>query len=231
MINSAQSPGLVRPRLVVFAIIAAMMAYVLYNNERFLIDPSHPVWQHYEPFKWWLLPHGIAGACALFLVPLQFSERLRRRYTVLHRTIGGIYVTGVFVLGPIGVYIQFLDEGQGASRSFTIETVMQSGLLMVTTGIGLYFALKRMFTPHRQWMIRSYAVALTFLEIRVIFGVTGLDQPFNWATLETIVWLCVGTSLLIADIANQIYDLKIARPRLARVPEPEQSAVVASRSS
>jgi len=87
----------------------------------------------------------IAGACALFLVPLQFSERLRRRYTVLHRTIGGIYVTGVFVLGPIGVYIQFLDEGQGASRSFTIETVMQSGLLMVTTGIGLYFALKRMF--------------------------------------------------------------------------------------
>jgi len=74
-------------------------------------------------------------------------------------------------------------------------------------------------------------VALTFLEIRVIFGVTGLDQPFNWATLETIVWLCVGTSLLIADIANQIYDLKISRPRLARAPEPEQSAVVASRSS
>ena len=31
-----------------------MAAYVLYRNERFLIDPAHPVWQHYE-FKWWLL--------------------------------------------------------------------------------------------------------------------------------------------------------------------------------
>src|SRR5436190_23956464 len=147
MFDSAQvhAPQGLRTKHLVFAGIAVMAAYVLYHNERFLLDPSHPVWQHYEPFKWWLLPHGVAGACALFLVPLQFSERLRRRYTVLHRTIGGIYVAGVFVLGPIGVYIQFLDEAQGASRSFSIETVMQSGLLMVTTAIGLYFALKRMF--------------------------------------------------------------------------------------
>ena len=53
-------------------------------------------------------------------------------------------------------------------------------MLMITTGFGLYFALKRQFTYHRQWMIRSYAVALTFLEIRVILGVFGLDQPFDW---------------------------------------------------
>lgn len=218
-------------KYLVFTAIAAMTAYVLYHNERFLIDPAHPIWNHYEPFKWWLLPHGLAGACALLLAPLQFAEGLRRRHTTLHRTIGTFYIIGVFILGPLGLYIQYLDEAQGAARSFTVETIIQSSTLMITTAIGLYFALKRQFNYHRQWMIRSYAVALTFLEIRVIFGVTGLDQPFNWATLETIVWLCVGTSLLIADIANQIYDLKIARPRLARAPEPEQAAVVASRSS
>src|SRR6266446_623656 len=134
MIDNALSSSSVRPKTTVFVVIIAMMAYVLYHNERFLIDASHPVWQHYEPFKWSLLAHGVAGACALFLAPLQFVERLRRRHTALHRVIGGIYVAGVFVLGPIGIYIQFLDEGQGASRSFTIETVLQSGLLMVTTG-------------------------------------------------------------------------------------------------
>jgi len=222
MMDGVSSPGLIRPKTIVFAVIIAMMAYVLYHNERFLIDSSHPAWQHYEPFKWSLLVHGVAGACALFLAPMQFFERLRRRYTTVHRVIGGIYVAGVFILGPLGVYIQYLDEDQGASRSFTIETVMQSGILMVTTAIGLYFALKRKFTPHRQWMIRSYAVALTFLEIRVIFSLTGLDQPFNWATLETLVWLCVGSSLLIADIVNQIYDLNTARaPEVAsRDPKP-----------
>jgi hypothetical protein len=70
-----------RAKYVIFAFIAAMAAYVLYHNESFLINAAHPVWHHYEPFKWWLLPHGVAGACALILAPMQFWERLRLRFT------------------------------------------------------------------------------------------------------------------------------------------------------
>ena len=44
-----------------------MTVFVLYHKERFLLDPMHPIWQHYDPFKWWLLPHGLAGAFALLL--------------------------------------------------------------------------------------------------------------------------------------------------------------------
>ena len=202
-------------KYLVFTAIAAMTAYVLYHNERFLIDPAHPIWNHYEPFKWWLLPHGLAGACALLLAPLQFAEGLRRRHTTLHRTIGTFYIIGVFILGPLGLYIQYLDEAQGAARSFTVETIIQSSTLMITTAIGLYFALKRQFNYHRQWMIRSYAVALTFIEIRVILGVSGLDDPFDWHILETVVWSCVAASVLIGDIANQLYDGHLERLRTA----------------
>jgi uncharacterized membrane protein len=202
-----------RTKSLVFTAIAAMAAYVLYHNERFLLDPAHPIWNHYEPFKWWLLPHGLAGACALLLAPLQFAEGLRQRHTALHRAIGTIYVIGVFILGPLGLYIQYLDEAQGAARSFTVETVIQSSALMITTATGLYFALKRQFAYHRQWMIRSYAVALTFLEVRVILGVFGLDDPFDWHILETVVWSCVASSVLIGDIANQLYEGHLARLR------------------
>ena len=204
-------------KYLVFTAIAAMTAYVLYHNERFLIDPAHPIWNHYEPFKWWLLPHGLAGACALLLAPLQFAEGLRRRHTTLHRTIGTFYIIGVFILGPLGLYIQYLDEAQGAARSFTVETIIQSSTLMITTAIGLYFALKRQFNYHRQWMIRSYAVALTFIEIRVILGVSGLDDPFDWHILETVVWSCVAASVLIGDIANQLYDGHLAGLRTATI--------------
>jgi hypothetical protein len=210
------SAGPSRTKYFVFAAIAAMAAYVLYHNERFLIDPTNPAWTHYDPFKWWLLPHGLAGACALLLVPMQFAENLRRRHTTLHRTVGTIYVIGVFVLAPLGLYIEYLDEAQGAARSFTVETMIQSSALMITTGFGLYFALKRQFTYHRQWMIRSYAVALTFLEIRVILGVFSLDNPFDWHVLETVVWCCTASSVLIGDIANQIYEAHLARRRHAR---------------
>jgi len=200
---------------VAFAAIAVMAAYVLYHNERFLIDAAHPVWQHYDPFKWWLLPHGLAGACVLLLAPMQFVEGLRRRYTTVHRTVGTIYVICACILAPAGLYIQHLDEAQGAARSFTVETMVQSSALVITTALGCYFALKRQFTYHRQWMIRSYAVALTFLEIRFILGVTGLDNPFDWHTLETVVWSCTASSLLVGDIANQIYDSHLARRRVA----------------
>jgi uncharacterized membrane protein len=213
----ARQAGGFRLKYLVFAGIAAMMGYVLYHNERFIIDAANPIWNHYEPFKWWLLPHGLAGACALFLAPLQFWESLRQRHTVLHRTIGTIYVIGVLILAPVGLFIQYMDEAQGAARSFTIETTIQSSTLVICTLFGLYFALRRQFTYHRQWMIRSYAVALTFFEIRVILGVFGLDQPMEWHTLETVVWSCVAPSVLIGDIANQIYESRLGRAaRVAR---------------
>ena len=77
-----------------------------------------PKWKHYEPFKWWLLPHGVAGACALLLGPMQFSERLRYRFRKLHRVLGRIYAAGVFIAAPLGIYIQHFQERLGGSRSF-----------------------------------------------------------------------------------------------------------------
>ena len=214
-----------RIRYLVFAAIAAMAAYVLYHNERFLIDATAPVWKHYDPFKWWLLAHGLAGACALVLAPMQFAEGFRRRHTTVHRTMGTLYLTACFILGPVGAYIQYLDEAQGAARSFTVETMIAASMLMITTGFGLYFALTRQFTYHRQWMIRSYAVALTFLEIRVIMGVFGLDQPFDWHVTETVVWGCVASSVLIGDIANQFYEGYLRRRRAAVGPVSRSTAV------
>ena len=58
----------------IFAGIAAMTAYVLFHNERFLIRPADPVWEHYADIAWWLVPHAFAGACALIVAPFQFSN-------------------------------------------------------------------------------------------------------------------------------------------------------------
>src|SRR6516164_9375065 len=90
-----------RAKYLLFAVIGMMLAYVIPHDESFLVHPKDPLWQHYEPFKRWLLPHGIAGACALLLGPMQFSERLRERFRQLHRVVGRIYLAGVFVAAPV----------------------------------------------------------------------------------------------------------------------------------
>jgi uncharacterized membrane protein len=160
------------------------------------------MWQHYEPFKWWLLPHGIAGACALLLGPMQFSDRLRGRCRPLHRAVGRIYVAGVFVAAPLGVYIQYFKERMGDPRSFSIAAAADAALWMITTGIAMVFILNGKVQEHRQWMTRSFAVALVFLEVRVIGGVTGLENPDTQAN-ETIVWACLAFSILSADLVLQ----------------------------
>ena len=75
-------------------------------------------------------------------------------------------------------------------------------------------------------MIRSYAVALTFLETRFIIGVAGLGQPFDWAVVETVVWTCTAMSLLVGDLANQLYELGTVKPRAA--PAPAGPTIAAS---
>jgi hypothetical protein len=111
-----QRSSWLRAKYILFGFVGVMLLYGLRHNESFLIHPQDPVWQHYQPFKWWLLPHGIAGACALLLGPMQFSERLRPRFTKLHRIVGRIYVAGVFVAGLLGLYIQFLSGAHGTAK-------------------------------------------------------------------------------------------------------------------
>jgi uncharacterized membrane protein len=190
--------------------VGLMIAYVLQHNESFLWHHDDPIWKHYEGFKWYLLPHGLAGACAILLGPLQFSDRLRQRYTKLHRVVGRIYVFGAMVVAPLGIYLQYFDERVGGTRSFTLAAVTDAALLMLTTGIAFGFILKGKVQQHRQWMTRSFAVAVVFLEVRVIAGLGGWDD--NGAVVETIVWMCVGFSVVVGDIAVQIQELLRTRP-------------------
>ena len=209
-----------RSKTLMFVFIGLMMAYVLYHNERFLINPGDPVWDHYRPFKWWLLPHGLAGACALLLGPMQFSDRMRQRYLRLHRVVGWVYVSGALVLAPLGAYIQYFEERMGESRSFTMAAVSDAALLMLTTAVALWFILRRKVPQHRQWMTRSYAVALVFLEVRLIGGLTGWDN--NPKAIETIVWVCLIFAVPLADIVLQWQDFR--RSKLARTKERAAAA-------
>jgi uncharacterized membrane protein len=208
----------VRPKYVLFAFIGMMIAYVLWHNERFLVHPNDPIWEHYHPFRWWLLPHGLAGACAILLGPLQFSDRLRARYAKLHRVIGRIYLFGAMVVAPLGTYIQYFEERMGMTRSFTMAAAVDAALLMITAGIAFAFILQGKVQQHRQWMTRSFAVALIFLEVRVILGVTGWER-LGPQVVETVVWCCVGFSLLVGDLVLQVQETL----RTRRVPARAQA--------
>jgi hypothetical protein len=60
-------------------------------------------------------------------------------------------------------------------------------------------------------MTRSFAVAIVFLEVRVILGTTGWER-LGIAATETVVWTCLAFSVLAGDIAIQVQELWRKRP-------------------
>ena len=202
-----------KPKYLLLGLLGLMLAYVLRHNESFLVNPNAPVWQHYQPFKWWLLPHGVAGACALLLGPMQFSDRLRQRYAKLHRVAGRVYVAGAFIAGPMGIYVQAIQHrSMGAPFSFVMVATTHGGLWMLTTGIAFALILQRKVQQHRQWMTRSFFVGPgVFLGARVVLGVTGLEN-MGPAAIETTIWMCIAFSIPLADIVLQVQESLRSRP-------------------
>jgi len=194
-----------------------MFVYVLRHNESFLVRPQDPVWRHYQPFKWWLLVHGIAGACGLLIAPFQLWDRLRLRYTRLHRVMGRIYVAAVFVAGSLGIYIKYFGERTGDSRTFTMAAATHGGFWMLATGIAFIFILKGKVQQHRQWMTRSIFLGPgVFLGVRAMDGVTGWDK-LGPAVGEAPVWFCIAFSILLADVVIQWQESSRHRAIAAKV--------------
>ena len=210
----------------VFSMIAVASTYVLYHNERFLVDSSNPVWQHYEPFKWWLLPHAVFGAIVLLVAPFQFSDRIRQRFTKAHRIMGRLYVVGVIVLAPLGAYIQYYQERSGMPRSFTVLAIVDALMLIGATAFAGLFAYKRKIALHRQWVTRSYAIALVFIAGRFVLGVTGWEA-LGVEIAQAIIWACLALSVPLADVAIHWKEIRSA---LSTSPVPVKSAMSQSRS-
>jgi uncharacterized membrane protein len=208
-----------RGKYLIFAFVSVMLAYVLFHNESFLVHSDDPHWSHYRQIWMWLLPHGLAGACALLLAPMQFSDRLRKRYLKLHQVVGYIYVGAVLIAAPMGFFTQFIQESAGMPRSFSFAALTQASSWIITTLVALVLIRQGKITQHRQWMTRSFSVALIFLEVRFIEGVMGWDK-LGPGVDETMVWMLNVFALLAADVVLQWQDGWRKRP----LPSKAQAA-------
>jgi hypothetical protein len=173
-----------------------------------------------------LLPHGIFGAIVLLFAPLQFSERLRQRFTKAHRVIGRLYVVGALLCAPMGAYIQYYQERMGAPRSFTVLGIVDASMLMTTTALAFLFAFKRKIALHRQWATRSYAVALVFIGARFVMGVTGWEQ-LGVEIVQAIIWACLALSMVLADVSIHWRELRSALSKSAKTAVPSTKAMPA----
>ncbi|HUX45694.1 MAG TPA: DUF2306 domain-containing protein [Terracidiphilus sp.] len=185
----------IRLRHILASAFGLMFLFVLWNNERFLIDPQSPRWVYFHPIRWLLLPHGTTGLIALGMGASQFSLRLRHQYTSLHRLFGKIYIGATFVLAPVAIWMAWTF-----SPWFLIPfTIFQATVLMVFTAIAYICIRRRDFKHHREWMIRSYSILLIFIEGRVFMAIPILSRG-GMDSVVLVNWACIAVTLFAVEI-------------------------------
>jgi hypothetical protein len=146
-----------------------------------------------------IIPHVLAGVIALLSGPLQFSTRVRHHSPKFHRVLGRVYISSVFVAGPLGIILSTQHHELHAIH-FIGATAVQSGAWMLTTAAAFLTARNGYFQQHREWMVRSYAVTLTFVGTRVLQPIPAWNHHSEAGfSMEIIV--ITFMAILVPDIA------------------------------
>lgn len=126
----------------------------------------------------------------------QFSNRLRARYLPVHRVLGYVYVTSVFISAPFAVVVAMKIP---KSFSLVAANCMQSFGWIVTTAVAFYCIRRGNTIQHRRWMIRSYPFAMVFTLARLARLVVPLSH-LGPTGADGVLWICNGLAAFLPSI-------------------------------
>lgn len=153
-----------------------------------------------EPERWWLIVHFTGAACTLVLGPLQFWPYFRNRFRKWHRIAGKFYIGGSLISASMVFYLLSNYPLPGSVPSLGLLAV----IWIFTTIAAFWFATKKNFKLHKQFMIRSYVCAFAFVFIRILpilNSYTGIFDFIKGEEMQGTVyeWICWVYPLMITE--------------------------------
>jgi uncharacterized membrane protein YozB (DUF420 family) len=157
----------------------------------------------------WYLPayyaHVLVAAFILLIGIFQIHPASRATWPALHRAFGKIYVGGIlFFSAPGGLIMSlFINRGPLVLASF----LLQCTAWFIFTYLAYHYIHKGNVQAHQQWMLRSYALTLAAITLRIYVFISSwsfdLAQPAAYAT---IAWLSWVPNLLVCELFFQEKD-------------------------
>jgi uncharacterized membrane protein len=147
-------------------------------------------------FYGWLLVHAAGAATALLIGPLQFMARLRQSRPRVHRVTGVVYV-GACVAGGLSALPLAIGTSAGpfASAGFIVLAAAWIG----TTVMAVARIRVGEIAAHRRWMMRSFALTLAAVTLRIYLPVSGLLRIDYFVSYPIIAWACWLPNLLAVE--------------------------------
>lgn len=132
---------------------------------------------------------------ALLLLPVQFSQRLRSCRPSLHRWGGRLYAVMVLLAGISALLLAITSEaGPIAAAGFGLLAI----LWLAITARAVQLAMQRRIAEHRRWMIRSAALTLAAVTLRIYLPIGIPLLGFELAYV-LVSWACWVPNLILAE--------------------------------
>ena len=145
---------------------------------------------------WAVVAHLGGGLLALALGPWQLNGRLRARAIRVHRWLGRGYVVAV-VVGSIGALVLAPMSQEGLVTHVGFGSLALLWLLATVQAYRMIRA--RDLESHRRWMIRSFALTLAAVTLRIYLPLgLGVGVAFHDA-YQVVAWLCWVPNLVVAE--------------------------------
>lgn len=150
--------------------VAARRSVVLLHPAQANIrnNPEAALDAHFAKERTLTLAHVLPAMLFMVLGPLQFVAGIRGRYPKFHRWSGRIFLGASAVVGTTGLTMALRKTIGGLDEKAAI--ILFGTFFLVALTKGLWHAMRREFTQHREWMIRGYAIGLAVATIRPIMG-------------------------------------------------------------
>jgi CubicO group peptidase (beta-lactamase class C family)/uncharacterized membrane protein len=163
--------------------------------------------------------HIVFGGIALLIGWVQFIKKIRDTYPKLHKTIGKIYISSIFIAAPVAFYISFFVKGGLPTEiGFTFGSL----IWITATYLGYRAIRKGNIKAHIEYMTYSYAGTFAAVTLRfwLPFLITtignfetayGISVWLSWIPNVIIAYLILNKKEIITKYYNTYKVEKISR--------------------
>lgn len=181
-----------------YLLLLITLQYIPYHTDvAFLrIKQEVIVFDHY---KIAFFTHVYTSIFLMIFGAIQFSNYIQKKYVKLHRISGRFYV-GILLLlsGPSGLIMSYYANGGLVAQ---ISFLLLSSFWMLFTFLSFYFVLKRQLIKHQKFAIRSFALTLSAISLRLFkYLLVLFFEPYPMDAYRIAAWSGWTFNLLLAEI-------------------------------
>ena len=187
------------PARIGWTLVAILCLGIAAYSARYLLNPpTTPAEALGNPIGVpWLFIHVAGAVIALLAGSVQFLPGLRRGSSPPHLWTGRVYVAGCLVGGVAGLILSF---GSSAGPIATAGFGSLAVLWIAFTLLGWRAAMQGRIAEHRRWMIRSWALTLAAVTLRIYLPlvlIAGLEFLPWYRAISFLAWV---PNLMVAEL-------------------------------